>query len=61
MHYCFHMPHPDDDILPDGTCRLCGDQLSAPIDREGVDEIYRRHLNNPDCPLAREGRGELKT
>jgi hypothetical protein len=52
------MPHPIDDVLPDGTCRLCGDRLSVPIERKGVSKIYRKHLTNPDCPLAMEGRGE---
>ena len=53
------MPHPTKDVLPNGRCRVCGDRLSKPIDRRGVSKIYRRHLNNPDCPTAR-GNGELK-
>jgi ssDNA-binding Zn-finger/Zn-ribbon topoisomerase 1 len=50
------MPHPTEDVRPNGTCRVCGDQLSAPIRRRGVTKIYVRHLNNPNC--STKGRGE---
>ncbi len=50
------MPHPPNDVRPDGTCRVCGDRLSAHIRRRGVTKIYRRHLSNPDC--STKGNGE---
>jgi hypothetical protein len=53
------MPHPNDDVLPDGTCRGCHVPLSRPIRRRGVTKIYRRHLSrSPDCPFNGKGRGE---
>jgi len=52
------MPHPDDDVMTDGSCRHCGDRLSKPFTRRGVNKWYRRHLTNTDCPLAKSGRGE---
>jgi Ni/Co efflux regulator RcnB len=50
------MPHPPNDVRPDGTCRVCGDRLSAHIRRRGVTKIYRRHLSNPD--RSTKGNGE---
>jgi Hypothetical protein (DUF2513) len=52
------MPHPSNDVLPNRTCRVCGDRVSRPIDRQGVSKIYCRHLNNPNC--STKGNGEPK-
>jgi hypothetical protein len=50
------MPHPNDDVRTDGTCRVCRDKLSKVIRKEKGKREFRRHLKKNDC--STKGRGE---
>src|SRR5687768_11218830 len=51
------MAHPND-VGPNGCCIVCGDRLSAVIDKRKSQQTYRRHIKNRNC--STKGRGEPK-
>ncbi len=50
------MAHPND-IKADGTCRVCGDRLSAEIKKKNGKLVFRRHLSNNNCTKT-QGKGQ---
>ena len=50
------MAHPKD-IKADGTCRVCGNRLSAEIKKKNGKVVFRRHLSKNDCDETK-GKGQ---